>query len=99
MGSRLKLHEMLKTFIGNVYFQPPASKLMDYPCVRYSLSKIDSTHADNKPYINQKKYQITVIDEDPDSELPDKFSELPLCNFDRFYTSDNLNHWVYNLYY
>jgi hypothetical protein len=40
-----------------------------------------------------------VIDRNPDSELPDKVIELPLCKFDRFYTADNLNHTVFTLFF
>lgn len=49
--------------------------------------------------MNTKCYKITLIDDDPDSELPDKLETFPLCQFDRFYPADNLNHWVYNLYF
>jgi hypothetical protein len=46
-----------------------------------------------------KQYQVTVIDQDPDSGLPDKVEELPLCAFDRFFATENLNHHVFNLYF
>jgi len=40
-----------------------------------------------------------VIDKDPDSEIPGMVAKLPLCKFVRHYTTDNLNHDVYRLYY
>jgi hypothetical protein len=46
-----------------------------------------------------KKYQLTVIDRDPDSILPDKMEELDYCQFNRFFTADNLNHWVFTLFH
>lgn len=99
MVSRLKLHDVLLTFNKKVYYQPPASKKMEYPCIRYKLDKLDTEHANNKTYMFHNRYQITIIDEDPDSEMVDKIKMMPLCVFDRHYTSDNLNHWVFKLYY
>lgn len=40
-----------------------------------------------------------VIDKNPDSIIADKVESLKMCSFDRHYTADNLNHFVYNLYY
>lgn len=101
MNKRLELHNKLKEILGSsfVYFQPPESIRLSYPCIIYSINRIDTKHADNKPYLNTKSYTVTIIDKDPDSIIPDKFLNLPLCKFDRFFTSDNLNHWVFNLYY
>lgn len=45
------------------------------------------------------RYTVTIIDRNPDSAIPNKVAELPLCSFNRFYTADNLNHFVYNLYF
>jgi len=72
---------------------------MTYPCIRYVLSTKDTKYANNIKYHNTKCYQVTVIDEDPDSEIPDKVEAFPLCQFDRFYPADDLNHWVFNLYF
>ena len=99
MASRLQLHEKLKTVSTNVYFQPPSTDEMEYPCIRYTLSKEDVKYADNVKYMNTERYQVTLIDEDPDSELVAKLKAFPLCQFDRFYPADDLNHWVFNLYF
>lgn len=106
MGSRLGLHALLQDLIGsrpdggkNVYFQPPESVNMNYPCIRYSLNRVDTKFANDKPYNHQVQYQVMIIDDDPDSIIPSKVSELPRCSFDRNYTANNLNHYVYNIYY
>lgn len=102
MASRLKLHEELCEILGtkNVYFQPPASVKMIYPCIRYSLSSVDSIYANDKNYKNTKRYEIIVIDRDPDSDIYEKIlNHFEMCGFDRPYVSDNLNHWVLTLYY
>ena len=73
---------------------------MKYPCVVYGLDNPYSIYrANNGPYIGHKAYQITIIDKDPDSVYQDKPLEIPYCRFDRHYTSDNLHHWVFTLYF
>lgn len=85
---------------GHVYFQPPDGRLLEYPCIIYELASIDAQHADNKPYAVFNEYQVTLIDSNPDSPLKDELRVLlPGTRFDRFFVSDNLNHWVYNIYY
>lgn len=101
MHSRIDLSNILKNAIGsnNVYFQPPESINLVYPCIIYRLSDIDTKFADDVPYLNQKRYQVMVVDKNPDSQIPDLIAKLPKCSFDRHYTADNLNHYVYNLYF
>ena len=97
MGQRLELHALLKTITPNVYFQPPSGHVMQYPCIRYERSNIRSTHADDLPYKHDNQYTVTVIDANPDSQIPVNVSKLPRCIFDRHFTSDNLNHDVFNI--
>lgn len=101
MQSRLKLHEVLCGILGsrNVYFNPPASVKMKYPAIVYSRSDIDNHHANNAVYNQDMAYEITVVDEDPDSEFVTAVSKLPLCRFSRHYVADNLNHDVFTLYF
>jgi len=101
MAQRLDLQALLVSLLGSsyVYFQPPPTVKMQYPCIVYKLDKVDTRFAGNKPYSKEKRYQVTVIDANPDSEVPDKISDLPKCAFERFFTSENHNHNVYNLYF
>lgn len=101
MGSRLSLQSKLEEVLGstNVYFQPPASVKMKYPCIVYSRSSGDTTFADNVPYRFMHRYNVIVIDRNPDSEIPDKVAMLPYCVMDRHYVADNLNHDSFQLYY
>lgn len=98
---RLDLHFILCDILGSkyAYFQPPESVKLKYPCFIYKLSNIDTKYADNRAYSNRKRYDITYIDKDPDSATHEKLLELPYCSFDRFFTSDNMNHWMYTLYF
>ena len=101
MVSRLNLQKMLESILGsrNAYFQPPESVKLKYPAIVYSLKRIDKSFANNVVYGQSRCYEVTVIDDDPDSELRDKVSALPKCTFDRCFKSDNLNHYVFTLYY
>ena len=98
---RLELHEILCGILGsrNVYFQPPESVKLQYPAIVYQLNNVGTEYADNKPYIQSLSYTVTVIDKDPDSELPVLIGELPKCAYDRHFSSSNLNHYVFVLYY
>jgi hypothetical protein len=101
MAPRLELQAILIEILGTdqVYFQPPPNVSMDYPCIVYRRDYELVRHADDQPYSRRKRYQVTVIDRDPDSVIPDKVAELPLCVFDRFYTAENLNHDVFKLFF
>lgn len=98
---REELQTLLEGILGsrNVYFQPPESVKLKYPCIIYERSNIHTNSADNMPYLNHKRYTVIIIDEDPDSEIPEKLLDLKYCDFDRHFTSDQLNHDVFTLYF
>lgn len=96
---RLKLHQLLETFVANVYFQPPENLKLEYPCIIYKRDFADTKFADDKPYNHTKRYTVMIIDQDPDSEIPDKIASMPMSLFNRFYTADNLNHDVYSVFF
>ena len=101
MASRLDLQTFLEELLEskNVYFQPPESVKMKYPAIVYALDDIENVHADNGVYSSHRHYSVTVIDSDPDSELVGKVVSIPTCRFERYYASENLNHWNFTLYF
>ena len=101
MGTRLELQSLLEKTIGsqNVYYQPPASYRMRYPAVRYERTDIRVNRADNLHYTQTTGYLVTIIDQNPDSELVEKISKLPMCRFERHYAANNLNHDVFLLFF
>lgn len=101
MASRLDLQNKLEELLGskNVYYQPPEDFKMSYPAIIYSKDDIEARHANNDKYNKMNKYNIIVIDRLPDNEVIDKILELPLSSYDRWYSSDNLNHDSMTLYY
>jgi hypothetical protein len=102
MASRLTLHKELCTLLGsnNVYFQPPESIKLRFPCIIYTLDKGDARFADNRVYSYTHQYTITYIDSNPDHDMIDKmFTSFSMCVHDRRFISNNLYHDVFSLYY
>lgn len=100
-SKRLKLHEELCRILGsrNCYYQPPSGMEMEYPCIVYDLNQDNPRFADNIPYHHALEWNITVIDEDPTSIIFDKMLEFPKCRFERTFALDDLNHFVFSLYF
>jgi len=82
-----------------VYFQPPESVKLQYPCIIYERIIDNVEYADNYPYKKRRLYSIKVIDRNPDSIIPDKVGEIPYSSTDTSYTKNNLNHYIFNIYY
>lgn len=84
----------------NVYFQPPESLKLTYPCIVYSVEDIDTLKANDRNYRMINKYELTIIDRDPDTEIHYRIlGNYQMCRFDRAFVSDNLYHKVLSLYY
>lgn len=102
METRLELHEELRDVTGsdNLYFQPPATIKMKYPCLVYELEAKTIRKADNIKYSSMNRYSVTWMDKNPDTEIPDAILDhFPYSRFDRFFKSDNINHFVIVLYF
>lgn len=100
--SRLRLHEKLEAVEGvkKAYFQPPETVKLKYPCIIYSRTAASNLTANDKNYNFRWRYKLTIIDPDPESQIPDIVArEFSYCSFDRSYTADNLNYYVFDLYY
>lgn len=98
------LHEILCNIDGvkEVYYQPPNNTMLVYPCLIYTMDYLDITYADGKRYLSFPQYTLTLIDYDPESIIQRHILDLDAdchVSFNRFFTSDNLNHWVYKLVY
>lgn len=96
MAPRHELHVELKAKTPNVYFQPPASVQMTYPCIVYKRDAEEVKAADNAVYNERTRYLLTVMDYDPDG-LRALVKTIPGCRFVRHYSADNLNHDIFSL--
>lgn len=98
---RVELQRMLEGMLGsrNVYFQPPTGTKLNYPCIVYRLQAANDIHADDRLYRRLKRYSLTYITKNPEDPMVDTIDDLRYCSFASFFTSDNLNHYVYDIYY
>ena len=99
--TRMMLQADLESIRGvkKVYFDPPAGIHMEYPCIVYNYTNDITLYADNQIYLGNRRYTITVIDENPDSRIPLEIMRFPHCSSDRNFKSDGLNHFVFTLFY
>lgn len=100
--SRIEFRNELQHVMGanKLYFQPPDGTKITYPCCIYKLQNIETNYADDSIYRRFKCYSVTIIDSNPDSIYPDKILDsFDYARFDRFFTSENLNHYVFTIYY
>lgn len=97
---RLKLQAILENVLGsdNVYYQPPESMKLKYPCIVYSISNGDTIYASNFPYKFDICYQLTFMSRDPDDEIKDKIAMLQMCKYDRSFKSEDMNHDIFKIY-
>jgi hypothetical protein len=105
MGTRLEFHVALEDLFGdldnevNLYFQPPTNVTMVYPAIVYNKDIRAVDYADNDIYRNTLRYQVTVIDRDPDSLLPDLVGGMRFSTRVRHFTTEGLHHDIFYVYF
>jgi hypothetical protein len=97
--ARATLQTLLESMCPHVYFQPPSNVQLQYPCIIYKRSDEVVKYADNGRFNEHLRYEVTIIDRDPDSPIPRALKAIPLVSYDRFFAADDLNHDVFNLYW
>lgn len=100
--SRLNLQRELEELLGskNVYFQPPESVKIKYPCIIYYLTNTKRFHADNLTYDYDFCYEVTLVSKDEDFEMIDKIqTHFEKCAYDNHYISDNMYCDAFRIYY
>lgn len=101
MVNRLTLQAKFEEILGsrNVYFQPPASALMRYPAIRYTLKDFRTKSANNSSrYVSKTGYECVLITKEPDTKYLDQILAIPYCSFGRYYCADNLHHYTFTIY-
>lgn len=99
---RIELDNKFREILGSshVYYRPPESIKLEYPCIIYNLRTGDTLFANNMPYRFTRCYDVTYIRKKADSDLTDEIAtSFPYIRMDRSFTSDNLNHDTFVLYY
>jgi hypothetical protein len=101
MGTRPDFQSLLEGLQDGsfVYFQPPTNVEVQYPAIIYNQDYQKTQYADNLPYRRTTRYMVTVVDRDPDSTLKAKVAALPMTTYVRHYTTESLNHDVFDVYF
>ena len=99
MCSRVELDAILRATLGttNVYYDPPESFKLKYPCIVYHDSGRIVWKADNQTYIKYRRYMLNYITPNADDPKVDVIEELPFCKMATPYASDGLFHYPYNI--
>lgn len=103
MVRRLILQNLLEELLGskNVYFQPPSLEVLSsrgFPAIQYSIDDLYVNHADNLNYHNKERYQLFLIDRQPNPTMFEKIANLKMCSFERSYNQSNLRYDVFTIY-
>ena len=102
MVSRLKLQEELEEILGskNVYFQPPASVKLKYPCIIYELTNTDVKRADNKTFVTTNCYHVKHLFKTLEREKKnDLLLHFMMISHDNRMIVDGLYNDDFTLYY
>lgn len=95
------LQALLKGLEGveEAYVQAPTSG-MQYPCIMIERDQQSRAfNADNLKYLFKKGYTCIVVDRDAYSLIPDLVEGLPNSRFDRYYRTNGLHHFAYQIFY
>lgn len=100
MVNRIELRDALRAILGSkqVYFQPPESQKLEYPCIIYELNDYNLIKADNGNHHISDSYSITLITKQPDETIGRAILDLPMCSFNRPFINDGLYHYVFTIY-
>lgn len=93
------LRETIQYPSRKIYFQPPENQKISYPCLIYEFTGLNTRYADDRPYSQIPSWNLTYITRDPDDEMILKLAELPQCAMGRPFTSENLYHYPYTMYF
>lgn len=90
----------LQTALGSdqVYFQPPESRKLTYPCIVFSETRPNVRFANNDIYRDMKAFKVTYMDALPTSAVPDAIKRIRYSSLEQIYKSGNLNHYVFTIY-
>lgn len=101
MGNSFQtLHSYLEALLPNVtlYFQPPESIKLEYPCLIYRLDNVFSKNADNVPYIVKNRYSLTLITKKVEEDMYYKLLSLESAKYERLFIADGLYHLIVTIH-
>ncbi len=100
INSRLTFDRMLKEEImhcDSVYFQPPSSLKLKYPCIVYNLNDINDKKADEISDDRHYQFRLTLISPNPDNNIVDKIMNLKYAKYVRSFSTQGLYHYMFDI--
>lgn len=97
-----KLDQEFVRILGNenVYFQPPASIKLKYPCIVYEFDTTDTKSASNNKYILTNRYSVKHIFKSLENEKKDEIlTNFQMIRHDNRMIADGLYQDSFTLYY
>lgn len=93
--------DLESTNTGKVYFQPPSSVHLEYPCWVVERAKVYQPKANNRTYLFQVGYRCMYMNRvEPDPEVLDMIPRrYECCQYQNHYVVDNIHHDVFLIYY
>lgn len=95
------LQNLMKSLAGvqDAYIQAPTEG-MEFPCIMIERGLPSSVkRADNRIHFLKKGYTLTVMDRAPDSPIPDLVEGLQYATFDRYFKTNGLHHFVFQMFF
>lgn len=98
---RMTLQEILQNFqmevdeTPHVYFDPPETVKMSYPCFIYHFEGYEQLNGNDERYLESERYSVRYVTKTADALLPKLIRELPRVSFERHYTAENLHHYMF----
>lgn len=102
MEKRLKLQKELEDILGtrHVFFQPPETLKLTYPCIVYTREPKSISRADNNAYRITDRYTVTLIQKSPEDNFVDSLlTHFQMIEHDQHFAVDNLYHDIFTLFY
>lgn len=87
------------TGVNKVYFQPPESIRLEYPCIVYSIKNHGFNHANDDKYIGVDKYEAVLIQKTYNESLIKSILRMKFCSHDAEYLNDNLYHDAFTIFW
>lgn len=101
MDRRLDLQMQLEALCSPymVYYQPPESFRLDFPCAVYRRSDVDMEYANNHGYILTERYELTWLHLDPDDGMVERLlNSLSCVSYARQFALNGVYHDVMYAY-
>lgn len=101
MRTRAEFNAVLENIMGpgQVYFQTPDVRQLRPPYIVYDVGRDETVHADNLRYSTQMQYTVQLITRTADDPAIMALMDLPYSSRDRHYVSDQLHHYIFNIYF